>query len=100
MKEKADKNKRKTESIKDTSNKRQKCKVNICSTHGTHPWSECSLNPRSKKYLKNPTSPFLRRDSRRDNRYSRDQYKNSNPRGGPQGDKRGNSNYQSNRQLQ
>ena len=56
MKEKADKNKRKTESEKDTSNKRQKSKVNICRTHGTHPWSECSLNPRSKNYFKNPTT--------------------------------------------
>jgi hypothetical protein len=33
---------------------------NICRHHGTHPWSECSLNPQSKNYHMNPRSPFFR----------------------------------------
>ena len=33
---------------------------NICRHHGTHPWTECSLNPQSKNYHMNPRSPFYR----------------------------------------
>ena len=33
---------------------------NVCRHHGTHPWSECSLNPQSKNYHMNPRSPFFR----------------------------------------
>lgn len=38
----------------------KKAKKNDCKHHGTHPWSECSLNPRSKNYYLNSSSPFYR----------------------------------------
>jgi len=44
-----------------SNNKKQK--QNTCRHHGTHPWSECSLNPRSKNYHMNPSSPFFRNGS-------------------------------------
>ena len=47
-----------------TSNKKKQTgkpsEKNICRHHGTHPWSECSLNPQSKNYHMNPRSPFFR----------------------------------------
>ena len=47
-----------------TSNKKKQTgkpnEKNICRHHGTHPWSECSLNPQSKNYHMNPRSPFHR----------------------------------------
>ncbi len=33
---------------------------NMCRKHKTHPWSECSENPKSKNYYLNPKSPFFR----------------------------------------
>ncbi len=33
---------------------------NVCHHHGTHPWSECSLNPQSRNYHMNLRSPFYR----------------------------------------
>jgi hypothetical protein len=38
----------------------KRAKKNDCRHHGTHPWSECSLNPRSKNYFLTPSSPFYR----------------------------------------
>ena len=35
---------------------------NTCRHHGTHPWSECSLNPKSSNYHLKPNSPFYRSD--------------------------------------
>ena len=47
-----------------TSNKKKQsgkpAEKNLCRHHGTHPWSECSLNPQSKNYHMNPRSPFYR----------------------------------------
>ena len=47
-----------------TSNKKKQpgknTEKNICRHHGTHPWTECSLNPQSKSYHMNPRSPFYR----------------------------------------
>ncbi len=33
---------------------------NVCRPHGTHPWSECCLNPQSRNHHMNPRSPFYR----------------------------------------
>jgi hypothetical protein len=33
---------------------------NMCRKHKTHPWSECSENPKSKNYYLKPGSPFFR----------------------------------------
>jgi len=43
-------------------NKKQKGNADgaMCCKHKTHPWSECSQNPKSKNYLLNPKSPFYR----------------------------------------
>lgn len=35
---------------------------NMCRKHKTHPWSDCSENPKSKNYYLNPKSPFFRGD--------------------------------------
>ena len=47
-----------------TSNKKRQtgkpAEKNICRHHGTHPWSECSLNPQSKNHFMNPRSPFYK----------------------------------------
>jgi len=47
-----------------TSNKKKQtgkpAEKNLCRHHGTHPWTECSLNPQSKNYHMNPRSPFYR----------------------------------------
>lgn len=52
------------EKEKETKNKGKKGKsggdTNMCRKHKTHPWSECSENPKSKNYYLNPRSPFYR----------------------------------------
>lgn len=62
---KEDDNKKKRKGNKDSSPGNggveiKKTKTNDCRHHGTHPWSECSLNPHSKNYYMNPSSLFYR----------------------------------------
>ena len=57
--------KRKNEKNEPTTSNKKKTigkstEKNICRHHGTHPWSECSLNPQSKNYHMHPRSPFFR----------------------------------------
>jgi hypothetical protein len=64
-KEDDNKSAKKRKGIKETpptegERKNKKGKTNMCRHHGTHPWSECSLNPRSKNSVLNPSSPFYR----------------------------------------
>lgn len=40
--------------------KKSKTDTNMCRKHKTHPWSECSENPKGKNYYLNPKSPFYR----------------------------------------
>jgi hypothetical protein len=49
--------KEKNQTIKTLKRKRREM---IAVITGTHPWSECSLNPRSKNFHLNPSSPFYR----------------------------------------